>query len=208
MSYDEEDLAGFAPEPDLEDDFSGGSDIDPRVELAKQILTQVHETIGNVVELLNGGSTEVGQQQLADLITSKQGLAAFQDTKGGKIVEGVFDGQSMVGSDGKNYPVPANYASKSRLVEGDILKLIIKDDGAFVFKQIGPIERKRETGRLALDSATGGHVVISEEDEEVIWKVITASVTFFKGEPGDECVVLVPKSAPSTWAAIENIVKK
>jgi hypothetical protein len=28
----------------------------------------------------------------------------------GKVIEGVFDGQNMVGSDGKTYPVPANYA--------------------------------------------------------------------------------------------------
>src|SRR5580704_1021794 len=49
----------------------------------------------------------------------------------GKVIEGVFDGQNMVGSDGKTYPVPANYASKSKLVQGDILKLTIADDGVF-----------------------------------------------------------------------------
>ena len=54
----------------------------------------------------------------------------------GKIIEGVFDGQNMVGSDGKTYPVPANYASKSKLVQGDILKLTIADDGTFMYKQI------------------------------------------------------------------------
>ena len=43
----------------------------------------------------------------------------------GKVIEGVFDGQIMIGPDGKNYPVPANYASKSKLIEGDILKLTI-----------------------------------------------------------------------------------
>ena len=56
----------------------------------------------------------------------------------GKIIEGVYDGQNMVGSDAKTYPVPANYASKSKLVQGDILKLTIADDGAFLYKQIGP----------------------------------------------------------------------
>ena len=56
----------------------------------------------------------------------------------GKVIEGVFDGQNMVGSDGKTYPVPANYASKSKLVQGDILKLTIAEDGAFLYKQIGP----------------------------------------------------------------------
>ena len=47
-------------------------------------------------------------------------------------MEGVFDGQNMMGPDGKKYPVPANYASKSKLVEGDVLKLTISDDGSFI----------------------------------------------------------------------------
>ena len=92
------------------------------------------------------------------------------------------------------------------MVEGDILKLVIKEDGAYVFKQIGPIERRRETGKLAFDAATSGFVVLGEDDQQ--WRVITASVTFFKGEPGDEAIVLVPKSTPSSWAAVENVVKK
>ena len=50
----------------------------------------------------------------------------------GKVIEGVFDGQTMIGPDGKNYPVPANYASKSKLVEGDILKLTINEGGGFI----------------------------------------------------------------------------
>ena len=56
-----------------------------------------------------------------------------RDENLGKIIEGVFDGQNMVGSDGKTYPVPANYASKSKLVQGDILKLTIADDGTFLY---------------------------------------------------------------------------
>ena len=76
----------------------------------------------------------------------------------GKIIEGVFDGQNMVGSDGKTYPVPANYASKSKLVQGDILKLTIADDGAFLYKQIGPIPRKQVVGQLKLE---GGHYFVT-----------------------------------------------
>ena len=201
--YEEEELDGFEPEPDFDDLESSGGGLDPRVELAKNILNQVHDTIGNVINLLEGGSVEEGQRQLSNLITSKQGLGS---QAGGKIVEGVFNGEEMVGSDGKTYTVPANYASKSRLVEGDILKLVIKDDGAFVFKQIGPIERRRETGKLAYDAGTSEYVVLGEDDQQ--WRVITASVTFYKGEPGDEAIILVPKSTPSTWAALENVVKK
>ena len=66
----------------------------------------------------------------------------------GKIVEGIFDGQVMVDADGKNYPVPANYASKSKLVEGDKLKLTIADDGGFIYKQIKRVERKQIIGIL------------------------------------------------------------
>ena len=60
----------------------------------------------------------------------------------GKVIEGIFDGQIMIGPDGKNYPVPANYASKSKLVEGDIMKLTITEDGKFMYKQIGPVEER------------------------------------------------------------------
>ena len=70
----------------------------------------------------------------------------------GKVIEGVFDGQNMVGSDGKNYPVPANYASKSKLVQGDILKLTIADDGTFLYKQIGPVPRVQKVGALKLEN--------------------------------------------------------
>jgi hypothetical protein len=43
-----------------------------------------------------------------------------------QIIEGVFDGQDMIGADKKTYPVPANYASKSKIVEGSKLKCTIK----------------------------------------------------------------------------------
>lgn len=205
--YDDDNDFQFEPEPDGSEDIGAGDDVDTRIELAKRVLRQINDNLENVIELLDSGSSDAAKKQLAKLVTSKQELAEAIEAKGsGKIVEGVFDGQNMVGSDGKTYTVPPNYASKSRLVEGDILKLVIKGDGAFVFKQIGPIERRRETGRLAYDAATGGYVVIGQDGEEN-WKVLTASVTYYKGDPGDEAIILVPKSTPSTWAAIENVVK-
>lgn len=121
-----------------------------------------------------------------------------------KIVEGVFDGQHMIGPDGKQYAVPANYASKSKLVEGDILKLTIMQDGSFVYKQIGPVERKRLLGVLVKDEDKNDFRVLAEGRS---YRVLLASVTYFKGEPGDEAVILVPTDADSKWSAIENIVK-
>jgi len=122
----------------------------------------------------------------------------------GLIVEGVFNGQIMIGPDGKQYSVPANYASKSKLVEGDILKLTISSDGSFIFKQISPVERTRLVGHLIKDKSTNEFVVLAGDK---IYKVLLASVTYFKGEEGDEAVILVSKDSDSAWAAVENIIK-
>lgn len=123
---------------------------------------------------------------------------AREDTLG-KIIEGVFDGQNMVGSDGKTYPVPTNYASKSKLVQGDILKLTIADDGAFLYKQIGPVPRKQIVGTLTLDN---GHYFVDANGKK--FRVLLASVTYFKAKPGDQVSVNVPEDdSVAEWAALE-----
>jgi len=130
---------------------------------------------------------------------------SITDTPSGKVVEGIFDGQNMVGPDQKQYSVPANYASKSKLVEGDTLKLTITSDGSFVYKQIGPIERKRLVGALARDEVSGEYRVLAGGRS---YRVLIASITYYKGEVGDEVVVLVPKGREARWAAVENVIKR
>ncbi len=120
------------------------------------------------------------------------------DEQVGKIVEGVFDGQNMVGSDAKTYPVPANYASKSKLVQGDILKLTIAEDGTFLYKQIGPIPRKQVVGTL---TQKDGHYIVSFDDKD--YRVLLASVTYFKAKPGDQVSVNIPEDGVAEWAALE-----
>jgi hypothetical protein len=122
-----------------------------------------------------------------------------QDSVSGKVIEGVFDGQVMVGPDGKNYPVPANYASKSKLLEGDVLKLTIADDGSFIYKQIGPIERKQVIGTLVQHDGAYYVEVAGRE-----YRILLASVTFFHLHEGDQVTIIVPEDAPdATWAAVE-----
>lgn len=118
----------------------------------------------------------------------------------GKVIEGVFDGQNMVGSDGKTYPVPANYASKSKLVQGDILKLTIADDGSLLYKQIGPIPRKQVVGLL---TQKDGHYFVEVGKKQ--YRVLLASVTYFKAKPGDQVSVNIPEdsSVDIEWAALE-----
>lgn len=118
----------------------------------------------------------------------------------GKIIEGVFDGQVMVGPDGKNYPVPANYASKSKLLEGDVLKLTIADDGSFIYKQIGPIPRKQVIGTLMQHD---GAYYVEVQGRE--YRILLASVTFFRLHEGDQVTVIVPEDNPDAlWAAVES----
>ena len=117
----------------------------------------------------------------------------------GKIVEGVFDGQIMIDQEGKNYPVPANYASKSKLVEGDIMKLTITKDGRFLYKQIGPVERKTVIGTLTHHDdkyfvEVGGHE----------YEILYASVTYFRLKEGAQVAVIIPaNNEKANWAAVE-----
>lgn len=184
-----------------------------KLNTALKALRQVEQQITTVIKLLETGdaTAATGALKAAGSATPApasglkgEDLATLKPIDG-RVVEGVFDGRGMVGSDGKSYMVPPNYASKSKLVEGDMLKLTITPKGSFIYKQIGPIERSRLIGALGFDQTIGEYYATSENRR---WNVIKASVTYFKGEPGDEVVLLVPKNAPSKWAAVENIIKR
>lgn len=122
-----------------------------------------------------------------------------QEDVTGKVIEGVFDGQMMIGPDGKNYPVPANYASKSKLVEGDMLKLTITEDGGFVYKQIGPTARRQIIGTLVQHD--GSYYVEANGRE---YRILLASVTYFRININDQVTIIIPEDNPeATWAAVE-----
>ena len=117
----------------------------------------------------------------------------------GKVVEGVFDGQIMIDQEGKNYPVPANYASKSKLVEGDIMKLTITKDGRFLYKQIGPVERKTVIGTLTHHDDKYFVEVAGHE-----YEILYASVTYFRLKEGAQVAVIIPaNNENANWAAVE-----
>ncbi|PIT90450.1 MAG: hypothetical protein COU22_02130 [Candidatus Komeilibacteria bacterium CG10_big_fil_rev_8_21_14_0_10_41_13] len=173
------------------------------VDQLKQILENIEIQVQKCKVLLEGGTLRPSES--ADYSTKASELGKMSSEGKDKIIEGVFDGQKMIGPDGKEYSVPANYISKSKLVEGDILKLSIDEAGSFVYKQIGPVDRERLVGKLIKDETSGEYRVMVEDKT---YKVILASVTYFKGSEGDETVILVPKGVESQWAAIENIIKK
>ncbi len=177
--------------------------VDTKFALARQILSRIREEITSVERLLSADADTVDIDAIVQRQSTPDGdvMVPKQDAR---MLEGVFDGQHMIGSDGRQYIVPQNYSSKSKLVEGDILKLSIQSNGGFLFKQIGPIERERLVGTLIQDENTHEWKVMAEGKK---YAILPASISYFKGQPGDKVVILVPKSAPSKWAAVENIVR-
>ncbi len=173
-----------------------------KLDTVKKILESLRDQVSSALSLLDGAPKEIDNLR-AFSAAQPSGEAHFEI--GFKVVEGVFDGERMIGSDGHSYNVPANYASKSKLVEGDLMKLTIKPNGAFLFKQIGPIERDRQVGSLAEDPDTHDYGALVGTK---LYRILKASVSYYKGSIGDEVILLVPKNNPSKWAAVDNIIKK
>lgn len=169
--------------------------------LVRQLVEGAKNNLDTAAQLLKN----LGVETLAGHKIEAPDTAVQHTEQGAVIIEGVFDGQNMVGPDGKLYSVPANYASKSKLVEGDLLKLTISPDGSFIYKQVGPVERERLIGVLIKDDQTEDYKVLARG---TYYKILLASVTYFKASINDEVVVLVPKGSASTWAAVENVIKK
>ena len=161
-----------------------------QVKRLKSLIQDAETNLAAAKELLISILGEDGQ-----VITPRNS----QEDVAGKIIEGVFDGQVMIGPDGKNYPVPANYASKSKLVEGDMLKLTITDKGGFIYKQSGPTERRQVIGTLVQHD--GAYYVEAGGRE---YRILLASVTYFRINIGDQVTIIIPEDNPdATWAAVE-----
>lgn len=127
----------------------------------------------------------------------------MSSTVSGRVIEGIFDGQNMMDGNGQSYPVPANYASKSKLVEGDGMKLTITDEGKFIYKQIAPIERRIAKGILIQED---GQYKVLVEGRAL--RVLLASVTFYRAEVGDQVTVLLPEEGQAQWATIEAVLPR
>lgn len=174
-------------------------------------LVRVKELVDNAESAL-----KVAQQILAeamglsgdetigtDTYINKAVTSTKEADTGGKIIEGVFDGQNMVDKKGSVYPVPANYASKSKLIPGDVLKLTVTEEGKFLYKQIGPVERKTVIGPLVYND--GRYQILANGKA---YNVLLASVTYFRAEVGDEVTMIIPMVEDSDWGAIEAVLPK
>ncbi len=163
-----------------------------KIQSLRDMITSAEQTIHSAKSLL---------LQLEG--KKKAGRRRKTDDDDGNVIQGTFDGQIMIGTDGKQYPVPANYASKSKLVEGDLLKLTIVPDGSFIYKQIGPVPRQNKIGIVGQD-ANGNYFVAVDGKP---YKVLLASITYFDVQPGDEVAIVTSQDENAQWAAIEAVLQ-
>lgn len=122
-------------------------------------------------------------------------------SESGRVIEGIFNGEKMMDGEGQAYPVPANYASKSKLVAGDHLKLTIMADGRFIYKQIGPVARKNIMGTLVQEGSSYKVLVGGKG-----YRVLLASVTYYKAHVGDKVSAIIPETDDSNWCTLEAVL--
>ncbi|PIZ01120.1 hypothetical protein COY62_00295 [bacterium (Candidatus Howlettbacteria) CG_4_10_14_0_8_um_filter_40_9] len=168
-----------------------------KLKIIQQLLTSAKNSIQSADQIIRN-LTGTSSDAVSRAKEKAKDLSSFD---GEKVVEGVFDGVSMIGPDEKEYKVPENYASKSKLVQGDVLKLTISDDGSFIFKQIGPVARKKVIGTL-IKETTGFRVVAEGKS----YKVSQASAAYHKAEDGHEVTIIIPEEGTPEWAVVENVV--
>ena len=187
-----------AVEPKKPDQSSSDQKID--MESIKRSIHSIKDQLDGLIRALDGLSAPMsgnnGNSTDSNLFTIQSGE---------KILEGVFNGEKMIGSDGAEYSIPPNYASKSKLVEGDIMKLTITRNGSFIYKQIKPIERKKIIAVLEYDIDKKKWSAMHEDHR---YKILTASISFYKGKAGDEVIIIVPEHSRSDWGAVDNIISK
>jgi len=166
----------------------------------KTLIGNIKKDLDHVLRLLDGDTIPLNSEQPSHESTSTQ------EAEEEPVIEGVFNGVKMIGDDGNAYDVAPNYASKSKLVEGDMMKLTINKQGSFIYKQIGPIERQRIRGTLFYNEPDSQWNIITSTGKS--YKILTASVTFYKGKAGAEVIAFIPQNGHSEWAAVEHIISQ
>lgn len=155
----------------------------------------------NIKNLLQSALNQIEKVQNAiENLEQEDRRTHYQNIPG---TEGVFDGQYLVAQDGRKTEVPANYAAKSKLVYGDILK-VFTDSGRQIFKQIDRVERKKIEGVLA--KKEGKWYLLADSGS---YKISDASAEYNKAELNDRASALIPAENPKvSFASLDVVFKK
>lgn len=154
-----------------------------------------YENIKNLVQAALNQLDKV--QNAIELLESEDRRAHYQSIPG---TEGVFDGQYLIAQDGRKTEVPSNYAAKSKLVYGDILK-VFTDSGRQIFKQIDRVERKTVEG--VLTKKEGKWYLLTDIGT---YKISDASAEYHKAELNNRASALIPaQNLKVPFASLEKV---
>lgn len=170
---------------------------DQKIKALRDLIHSAQNSIASAKKILNSLAGEDDENTL-----STDGLQSYQEWSD-KIVEGVFTGEWMLGSDGNIYPVPQNYSSKSLLVQGSKLKAIVQPSGKILYKIIGEIPYESKIGIV---TKNGEKYSITTDTKS--YNVLLAAVTFHHCDVGDTVSIRIPEWKDATYAVIESIVPK
>jgi len=173
-----------------------------RIAAIRDFIDTAEKSLKNAKKLLWEILKEESIDLSADLDLDTKGLSKYESGES-KIIEWVFTGEDMLWVDNNNYIVPVNYASKSKLVQWDRMKLTIEPSGKMLYKQIKQIDRDTKVGLLTQDKWK--YQVVSDGET---FDVLTAAVTHFKAEIWDNVTVLIPAWKQATFWAIEAVMPK
>ncbi len=172
---------------------------DKKIKSLRDLIHSAENSISSAKKILNSLLWEEGDEEF-DIST--EGLSSYKQWDD-KIIEWVFTGDSMLGSDGNIYPVPQNYSSKSLLVQWSKLKALIQPNGKIVYKIIGEIPYETKIGIL---TKNGEKYQITTDTKS--YNVLLAAVTFHHCSVGDTVSIRIPEGKDATYAVIEAAVPK
>ena len=169
------------------------------IEAIVDFIVTAEKSIKNAKKLLKdlANNNEIKLDVEVDLST--KWLESYTD-KESKIIEWVFTAE-MLCSDWNTYPVPANYASKSKMVQWDKLKLTIDNLWKMTYKQIQPIEREIKTW-----------LVVKEKDKYQVvadgktYDLLTAAGPHFKAQIWDKISIIIRSWKPASCAASVGVI--
>lgn len=171
-----------------------------KIKALRDLIHSAQNSIHSAKKILNSLLWEEGEEDEFNMdITWLMNYSSWDD----RIVEWVFTGESMLGSDGNIYPVPQNYASKSLLVQWSKLKALINPNGKIVYKIIGEIPFESKVGII---TKNGEKYQITTDSKT--YSVLLAAITFHHCNVGDTVSIRIPEWKDATYAVIETVIPK
>lgn len=156
----------------------------------RQSVENIKKELDNLVRLVENGSTGTATGAANQVAQSSDEV----------IGTGQYDGFYVTTEDGQKHEVPPTYASKSRVVFGDTLKILKNGDRVY-FEHLNKVPRKELSGILT--KKEGSWHFLSHSG---VYKVLDVAVEYYKGKELDEAIALVPEdNLEAPFAALDKV---